>query len=67
MLVTSLYPDFVHFGAKVSWHYFLLGYEHVSLIVPGVGSRSLVEDHNGLLHMSVHEMQLEVGTNGLPP
>ena len=67
MVVTALSHGFAHCGAKVSCHHCLLGYEHVALIAPGVDYRDLIEDHNGVLHMPVHEMQLEVGANGLPP
>ena len=67
MVVIALYPDFTHCGAKVSCHHCLPVYEHAAPIAPGVDSRYLVEDHNGFLHMPVHEMQSEVGMNSLPP
>ena len=67
MVVIAISPAFAHCGAKVSCHHCLPGYEHVALVAPGVESRALVEDHNGVLHMPVHGMQLEVGMNSLPP
>ena len=67
MVVIALSPDFTHCAAKVSCYHFLLGYEHVAMIVPGVDSRALVEYHTGVLHITVHGMQLEVGMNSLPP
>ena len=66
MVVIALSPAFSHCGANVTCRHFFLGYEHVAIIEPGAGSRALVEDHNGVLHLSVHEIQLEVGTNVLP-
>ena len=50
----------------MSRHYFFLGYKHVSLLASGVGSRFLLEDHNGVLNMPVHEIQSEVGATGHP-
>ena len=67
MVVLELSPAFEHCGTKVSCRHCLLVYEHYLMIAPGVGSRSLFEDHNGFLHVPVHEIQLEVGANGLPP
>ena len=67
MVVISLSPDFTHCGAKVSCYHCLLGYEHVAMIAPGVESRALVEDHNGVLHIPVNGMQSEVVMNSLPP
>ena len=61
MVVIALSPDFTYCGAKVSWHHCLQGYERVALIAPGVDSRYLVEDHNGVLYMPVHETHSEVG------
>ena len=58
MVVILHSPDFSHCGAIVSCHHCLPGYEHVALSAPGVESRALVEDHNGVLHMPVHGMQL---------
>ena len=66
MVVISLSPDFSYCGAKVSCHHCLPVYEHVAMIAPGVESRALVEDHNGVLHMPVHVMQSEVGMNSIP-
>ena len=67
MVVIALSPDFTHYGAKVSCHHCLQGYERGALIVPVVESRYLVEDHNGVLHMPVHGMQLGVSINSLSP
>ena len=67
MVVIALYPNLTYCGAKVSCHHCLPGYEHVSLIAPGAESRYLVEDHNGVLHMPVHGILLEVDVNSLPP
>ena len=50
-------PPHEHCGAKVSHHYFIPGYELVSLLAPGVGSRALLEDHNGALSVPVHEIK----------
>ena len=66
MVVILHSPDFSHCGSIVSCHHCLSGYEHVTMIAPGVESRYLVEDHNGVLHMTVHGMQSEVGMNSLP-
>ena len=59
-------PLLCHCGAKVSHHYFFSEYEHVSLIAPRVGSSALLEDHNGVLHVPVHEIKSEVGATGHP-
>ena len=67
MVVIALSPAFTHCGAKVSCYHCLPGYEHVAMIAPGIESRDLVEDHNGVLHIPVHEIQSEVGMNSLPP
>ena len=67
MVVLAISPAFEHCGAKVSCRHFLLVYGNFAIIAPGVGSRALFEDHNGVLHVPVHEMQSEVGANGLPP
>ena len=66
MVVLALYPPPAHCGAKVSCPYLLPGYEHVSLLVPGVGASSLLEYHNGVLHVPVHEIKSEVGATGHP-
>ena len=66
MVGIALSPNFAHCGYKVSCRHCLLGYEHVAIVTPGVGSRALFEDHNGVLHVPVHDMQSEVGVNGLP-
>ena len=67
MVVIELYPTFAHCGAKVSCCHCILGYDYITIIAPGVGSNALFEDHHGILHIPVHEMQLEVDANGLPP
>ena len=67
MVVIALSPAFENCGANVSCCHFLLSYEHVAIIAPGVGYKALFEDHNGILHVPVHEIQSEVGANGLPP
>ena len=46
---------------------FLLGYKNVALIAPRVGERYFVEDHNSILRVPLHVIQLEVGMDGLPP
>ena len=67
MVVLAISLDFEHYGANVSCRQCLLVYDHYSIIAPWVNSRALFEDHNGFLHVSVHEIQSEVGANGLPP
>ena len=42
-------------------------YKNVALISQGVGARSFVEDHNSVLQVPVHVMQLEVGVTGITP
>ena len=51
----------------MSRHHRLPGYEHATLIAPGVEARNLVEDHNGVPHVQVHEMHPEVDAAGRPP
>ena len=67
MAVFLIYPSLSLFGSRVSCRHCPPGYEHVTLIAPGVVSRSLVEYHNYLLHVPVHEIQLEFGVTGIPP
>ena len=67
MVMLALSPDFAHCDAKVSFCHCLMSYEHVAIIEPGVGSRAIFEDHNGVLHVPYHKMQSEVGANGLAP
>ena len=67
MAVSALSPAFTHCGAKVSCHHCLPGYEHVELIAPGVESRALVEDQNGVLQIQVDGMQSEVSVKSLSP
>ena len=43
----------------------LLGYKNVALVLPRVGARYFVEDHNSFLQVTVHIMQLEVGLASL--
>ena len=66
MVVLVFSPAFASCCSKVSCRHFLPSYENVALISPGLGSRYLFEDQNGVLHVPVHEMQLGVGANGLP-
>ena len=67
MATLSIRPSLEIFGAEVSRRHRPPGYEHVTLIAPGVGSRELIEDHNYVIHVKVHEIQPEVGATGLPP
>ena len=60
-------PPLSIYGTKVSFHHCLLGYEHAALIIPGVGERAPVEEHNFFLNVPVHEMKPEVSTAGCPP
>ena len=57
MTALLLRPYLAHCGAKVSHHHIPLEYEHVTLLIPGVGARALVEDHNSVLHVPVHEIK----------
>ena len=60
-------PSLAHCRAKVSRHHSPPWYEHVTLLTPGVGNMILVEDYNSVLHIPVHEMQLDVGVAGCTP
>ena len=43
------------------------GYEHITQHALGVGARSLIEYHNIVLHVPVHEIQTEVVATARPP
>ena len=53
-MVLSLHPPTAHFGAKVYCLQCLPEYKHITLFAPGLGTRDLVRDNDGILHMLVH-------------
>ena len=53
-----LRPPPANFGAKVSCRQLLQGYKHFTLLEPGVGYSSLVQDNYFILRMPVHKMQV---------
>ena len=53
-VVLSLHTPTAHFGAKVYCLQSLPEYKHITLFAPGLGTRDLVRDNDGILHMLVH-------------
>ena len=56
-----------HCVVKVFCLHCLPGYKYVLLPTPRVGDRTLVEYHNGVLHIRVHEMRPGVVASGHSP
>ena len=64
MTTLSIRLPLAHFGAKVYCRHCIVGYKHVSLIISRLGYRVLVEEHNDVLQVPVHEMYPEVSADG---
>ena len=67
MVVLLLFPPLSHCDAEVYRLHILPGYEHVALIISGVGGRVLIDEQTCVLYVPVNEMQSEVGAAGFPP